>query len=236
MSAMELTSLAAAVDEIDSARFVGAPIEAARRAELAAWIAAQQGQRGSYAGLPAPTAADATCPLRLFTGEAVRSGAGRAHILGEEACRALILLHDQTVTVQDALDRASTGMLARLAAARQREIQAGREWRGEYCCGTCSCALWRHLAVGGLQPAQPEEWLAAGVRSVRAHRVGNGRWRRFPTFYTLLALSEMPAELALEELRYAAPVCERLAQRPVAAADRFASRRHALAERVLARI
>lgn len=117
MPAAELTSLAVAVDDVDRAHFAGETIAPGRRAELAAWIAVQQGQPRSYAGLPAPTPADCALPLRLFTGEAVRSGAGRAHILGEEACRALILLGDQSVTVQEALARASAGMLARLQVA-----------------------------------------------------------------------------------------------------------------------
>jgi len=235
MTPTEPKSLATVVDEVAEAHFQGMAIAAGRREELALWTARRQGLPGSYAGLPAPTEAERRGGIRVFTGEAIRSGAGSAHVLGEEACRALLLLGVRTPEVAAAMERAGAGMTARLEASRQRELGAGREWRGEYCCGTCSCALWRHLAAGGLPAAGPERWLAAGAASVRAHRRGDGRWRRFPFFYTLLALIEMPAELAAEELRYALPACERVARGHRRTEDRYAPRRRLLAERVLAR-
>jgi hypothetical protein len=92
------------------------------------------------------------------------------------------------------------------------------------------------MLAGGLAEADAEAWLAAGVKGLRGHRAGNGRWRRFPFFYTLLALSEMEVPGAVGEMRYAAPVCERLIRGEAKAGDRFGERRRALAERVLARV
>jgi hypothetical protein len=102
---------------------------------------------------------------------------------------------------------------------------------GRYCCGTCSCALWRHLAAGGLNRA--EERLAAGVRHLRSRRDGEGRWRGFPFFYALLALSEMDLPAAQAEMRYAVPVCEQYVRRAASTGNRNARRRHALAQRIL---
>jgi hypothetical protein len=152
-----------------------------------------------------------------------------AHVLGEEACRALILLDMPLASVRDALGRATAGMIERLRAAEQRERNMGRPWLGQYCCAKCTAALWRHLAAGGLEDR--ERHLAAGVATLGACRDGVGRWCRFPFHYTLLALSEIELPAAVEEMRYAAPVLERSLRRP--AADPYTARRRALAERVL---
>ena len=76
-----------------------------------------------------------------------------------------------------------------------------------YCCGICTCAYWRHLAAGGL--SRNAERLAAGMQALKAHRLDSGRWRRFPFFYTLLALTEIDVALSRSEMQFAAPPCER---------------------------
>ena len=72
------------------------------------------------------------------------------------------------------------------------------------------------------------------MQYLREHRDGRGRWRRFPFYYTLLALLEIPGRGATSEMRYAAPVLERMLTR-AGRADRFALRRRAVAERILTR-
>lgn len=229
----EPISLGVAVDEVNQAAFDGQQLPVAVRRRMARWIGGRQGLAGSYCGMPAPTSADFQGGLRVFTGESVRSGGGMAHVLGEEACRALILLDVRGRHVQSALDRASAGMTERLEAARLRERRAGRKWQGIYCCARCTCALWRHLAVGGLQACGPDEWLAAGLRNLRAHRTDNGRWRRYPFYYTLLALGELDTAEARAERRHAARACERALLAPQRRSDPFARRRQALVERIL---
>ena len=225
-------SLAATVDAVNEAFFVGEPPSKAARVEAARWIAGRQGLGGAYAGMFAPTKRDFAEGIRLFTGERFATRAGAAHVLGEEASRALLLLDAPLAGVRDALARATDGMLLRLRAAEQRERNMGRPWLGQYCCGKCTTALWRHLAVGGLEDGQRH--LAAGARALKLHRDGSGKWRRYPFWYTVLTLSELDASLAAEELRYAAPVVERSLRR-AGGDDQFAQRRYALAERVLAR-
>ena len=169
MGLLRRKSLAATLDAVDGALFDQRPLTGGRREEVARWIAGRQGLAGAYAHMFAPTAADFEGGIRLFTGESVGSRAGTAHILGEEACRALILL--DVPSTRRALERASEGLAARLAAAH------GSRPAGMFCCGTCSVALWRHLAAGGLDHG--ERRLAAGLEALRKHRDGRGRWADF---------------------------------------------------------
>lgn len=227
MSVVNRKSLGATLDALNEVWFRGLALSASERREAARWIAGRQGLPGSYAGMFAPTDEEMAESLRLFTGERIVSGGGARHILGEEACRALMLLDVADPDVAGALARASQGMAARLLASRDRA-------RGMYCCSRCSVALWRHLAVGGLVEANPKHLLQAGVDTLKQHRRGDGRWRRFPFHYTLLALTEMDIRGAVEELRHAAPVCEKLLKQN-ATGDVYAERRRVLARRVLER-
>jgi hypothetical protein len=77
--------------------------------------------------------------------------------------------------------------------------------------------------------------LSSGVDILRTHRHADGRWRRFPFYYTLLALLEFDDKKATHEMEYAAPRLESILRHPDTG-DHYASRRRAVAEQVLARI
>ena len=215
-------SLGTTVDAINEAFFFSKPLNTPQKRAAAKWIADRVGQCGSYAGMPAPTKKDFTQGTRLFTGETLKSRASIAHILGEEACRAMSILDRDKRSVHKALAIATSGMIQRL----QQEKRPGM-----YCCGQCSCAMWRHLAAGGLDKA--EKRLAAGVKALKAYRDGMGKWKRFPFYYSLLALTEIDLRSAVTEMQYAAPVCERLLSRRSAINNKYSQRRRAVAERVL---
>ncbi|HUK83455.1 MAG TPA: hypothetical protein VLZ12_12590 [Verrucomicrobiae bacterium] len=220
MNLVNHNSLGATLDAVTEAFFLDRKLSPAQRTRVAKWIASRQGLPGSYANMFAPTARDFRTGYRVFTGEKVTSRAATAHILGEEACRALSLLDVLVAEARVARRRAAEGMQARL----------GRSNSGTYCCGTCSVSLWRNLAAGGLPNAKRR--LLAGLNALRRNRLGNGRWRRFPFFYTLLALEELGLPAALAELRYAAPACERCLKR-TANGSPFTNRRRLLLQRVL---
>ena len=223
MHLVEDGSLALTLDAVNEAMFLGRRISRPARVEAATWIARRQGVAGSYADMFAPTEQDFV-EARVFTGETIASRAATGHILGEEAIRALQLLGVKATEVRAALARAKDGMGGRVTDT------ASRPW-GMYCCGTCSCAYWRTLAVGGLTRAEAR--LAQGMKDMKARRLGTGKWRFFPFFYAVLALTDIDLRGARTELRYAAPVLERYLQRP--ATDNVISRRrHAVAERALA--
>ena len=225
MGIVNVGSLAATLDAVDEAFFFGHRLTKKDRTEAANWISSRQGLPGSYRGMFAPTASDFAGGITLFTGEKMRTRAGTAHVLGEQACRALILLGVREGAAAAALRRASGAMAAALGPARG--------WKGRYCCFKCTVALWRHLAVGGLDA--PEKRLAIGMRYLKSLRTGDGRWHGFPFYYTVLSLTEMAMPSAQAEMRYAAPACERLIDR-LRGRDRVSRRRLAVVQRVLERV
>jgi hypothetical protein len=221
------TSLSQTVDRVHAAQFEGRPLAATERHHVAQWIVGRQGLDGAYAGTFAGFPAERTKGIALFTGERITSASAR-HILGEEASRALRLLRVRDRLVTRALEAADDGVercLAR-AAADPRNGNPGL-----FCCGKCSVGLWRNLLSGGL--SRREERLQRGALHLRSARDGEQGWRRFPFWYTVLALSEMDTKEAKMELQYAAPELERAAARRVASAV-YARRRQELAARALA--
>ena len=84
--------------------------------------------------------------------------------------------------------------------------------------------------MGGLD--EPEQRLKAGLKMLKSYRDGKGKWRRFPFYYTLLALNEMEFPASIKEMRYAAPVLERVLRRS-RKGDKISARRRLLAERIL---
>jgi hypothetical protein len=219
-------SLAKTFDSVQEAFFFKEKISAALREQVASWIAEHQGKPGSYANMFAPMPSDVRNGIHLFTGEVVRSGASLRHVSGEEACRALLLLKPRSKSAQAALARATAGM----SEALQRSESKTNNF---FCCGTCDPALWRHIVAGGLRGH--EVWLSRGMKAMRDHRDGNGKWRRFPFFYTLLALSEIDLPEAVAELRYSAKIGEKYLARTKPSRPGVI-RRIAVVERVLGRV
>jgi hypothetical protein len=222
-------SLSQTVDAINAVSFAGAALAAVERREAAAWIVKRQGQPGAYAETFAGFPSERTRGIVVFTGERITSASAR-HILGEEASRALRWLGVRDRQVDAALARADAGLMACLAraAADPRHTNPGL-----YCCGKCSVGLWRNLLGGGLD--RREERLQRGAAHLRTMRDGTGEWRKFPFWYTVLALTEMTTSEAARELEYAAPLLERAAARQPGPAT-SAERRHELAARALARL
>jgi len=225
MSLIHEDSLALTLDAVNEAFFYNRSISENEKTQVARWIADRQGKPGAYASMFAPTESDFAKGVRLFTGERFHSRAGTAHILGEEACRALILLDIQDSDVRSALDHASQGIMSRLKSSEDTYGISGF-----YCCGTCTPSLWRHLAAGGLEDG--ESRLEAGIKLLKQYRDGKGKWRRFPFYYSLLAISELDLPSAIEEMRYVSPVCERYLKR-TNQGNGYTKRRRLLAEKVL---
>ncbi len=222
---LDETSLVATLDAVNEAFFRGTRITPRERGAVARWLAGRCGQPGSYADMPAPTEADFASAPRLFTGERMTSGGGMACKLGNEGCRALIVLGEPSRAVADALRQAEAGMAARLDAP------AGPR-AGHYCCASCTVAFWRHLLAGGLD--HQDERLANGLQHLTRARQGNGRWRAFPFWYTVWTLTEMDPAQARGELQYAGAVLERAVKASAAADDPYPLRRQEIARRAVA--
>lgn len=220
-------SLSATIDAIGAAASDGQTLPAPERTRAARWIAQRQGLPGAYGDSFAGFPTERTKGIVVFTGERITSASAR-HILGEEASRALRSLRVREPEVRSALQRADAGLLSCLARAA---LDPRNTNPGKFCCGKCTVGLWRNLLSGGLD--RQEERLRKGVTgALRALRADEGKWRVFPFWYTVLALSEMDLPEARAELKHAAPSLERAAKRAVPASV-HGQRRHALACRVL---
>jgi hypothetical protein len=228
MALINTRSLARTVDRINEALFFKKAIPAKEKKVVASWIATRQGLKLSYAGMFAPTPYDMKHGMRVFTGERITSSAALRHVLGEESCRVMLQLKVNRKDVLNALERAERNMRKRIDESRESFYR-----RGIYCCGTCTASVWRHLAAGGLNDRRRR--IAVGVKALKKYRDGEGRWSRFPFYYTLLALSEIDTDAAKEEKRYAAPVIERFLGRK-AKGSKYDKRRRIVAERILGQI
>jgi hypothetical protein len=219
MEISDKTSLVKTVDNINEAHFWGRSIPKAEREKSARWIAGRQGLPGEYGGLFAPTAKDYEQGMTVFTGEKIKSRTAGAHIMGEEADRALRLLKVSNRTVRDTLGR-----------AEKKLIQLWGKDQGVHCCGFCTGSLWRNLTVGGFNNQKVR--LAQGLKDLTRSRIGNSTWKRYPFYYTILALLEIDDQLAKAELQYAAPRMERLFKR-LSGSGKYDKRRKAVLERGL---
>jgi hypothetical protein len=220
------TSLSRTVDAVNAALFERRALAAVERREAARWIAARQGLPGSYGGTFAGFPSERSDGIVLFTGERITSASAR-HVLGEEASRALRLLRVRDRDVTRSLQAADDAMMRCV----EREARDPRNRNpGLYCCARCSVGLWRNLLSGGLD--RRDERLRCGVQHLHAMRDERHGWRKFPFWYTVLALSEMEQAEARRELTHAAPALERAAKRAVPRTG-HARRRHELAVRTL---
>jgi hypothetical protein len=219
-------SLSQTIDAISAAHFEGCALTMPERSSAARWIAARQGLPGAYGQTFAGFPAERSKGIVLFTGERIASASAR-HILGEEAARALRLLAVRDRIVTGALAAADEGLMRCLvrAAGKPRKDNPGL-----YCCGKCSVGLWRNLLAGGLD--RREERLRSGALHLRSVRDPEYGWRKFPFWYTVLALSEMDTSEAKAELKHAAPALQRAASRAAPSAT-YARRRRELAVRTL---
>jgi len=221
MKVLNKRSLAGTVDRVNEAFFLERKLPPIERREVARWIAARRGGPGAYWGLFAPTKKDLETGIKVFTGEKYEYAAGR-HILGEEACRALLLLDVREEEVQQSLDSARAQILKR--------IKPHIFPSGIFCCGPCTVGVWRHLLVA--ERGEIHAWFDRGMRTLKAHRKDDGTWRRFPFHYTLLALSDMDSTAARQEMRHTSEVCKRYLSGPERR-SKLSQRRRIVAERVL---
>jgi len=110
MKLLHTGSLAETLDAVNDALFFERKIPKAEALRVSKWLAARQGQPGSYPGLFAPTQSDYEGGIRLFTGERITTRAATGHVLGEETCRVLRLLDSDQKQVKSALGAATKFM------------------------------------------------------------------------------------------------------------------------------
>lgn len=228
MKTINPKSLAITLDNLNELFFYGKKISPSDKAEAAKFIASHQGQPGSYRGMFAPAKYDYKNGITLFTGEKVTTGAGTAHILSEEACYVLFKLNVKNKSVVSALNKATDSLTNTINIILQDAYP-----RGYYCCGKCTAAYWKQLAVNGLETSG--DIIDDGIEILNSLRDGKGKWRRFPYFYTIYAIHDIDLISVTDELKYAAPGLERYLKR-AANGNIYNKRKRLLAEKVLERI
>jgi hypothetical protein len=217
MTILDTMSLVNTLDHINALLLAGDNLVSETGLEIARWIATRQGERGAYRGMFAPTQLDFEQGIHVFTGEKLVYASAR-HIMGEEAARAVWLLGAHDPLVKAAYERA-------IAWMHEASYQDGT-----YCCGRCTLAFWRHYWVGAFD--DKEDIIMRGLAVLKDHRLGDGKWSRFPFFYTIYTLLGIDLKPAREELIYSLPVMERVTKR--AYTDEFSQRRQMIIQNALA--
>jgi len=209
-----------AISEADGALSFGEPAFDAEG--LVAWLLDRQIPSGRSAGLFRPSPED-LADRRLPTGERLKTQLATTYIFSEEAARLLHVLRPSDPSVADVVQRAAA-RLAETCFAVQH-------------CTTGECAASfigyvRFLSGTGGAVALPD--ITWRLKTLSEHRDGAGRWKRFPTHYTLLVLSKIPLAAAAEELEYARPAWASRG-RVAPTEEPYASRRARLAAALRAR-
>jgi hypothetical protein len=215
---LDTTSLVNTIDNINEKFLYGEQIPQQEALETARWITSLQHRKGSYRGMPAPTAYDFDHGIRVFTGEKLAYASAR-HILGEEASRAAWLLGGHDPEVRDAYHRTTSWM----------QDNPSFQHTGTFCCGKCSLAFWRHYWVSDYRNKQ--DYLLKGMQWMKEKRLGNGKWRTLPFYYAIYTLLDLNLESARAELAYARPAMERFLRR--IRQGEFSSRRVTIINRAL---
>ena len=213
-------SLGRTISVANDALAEGRKIPVDERKRTVAWVLKRQVLSGRNAGAFAPTSEDLKGGVHLFTGERLRTKLAAWNVLTAEAARLLILFGGGDDRARKAVGRAASWLNVSCFVSNDCMI------------GECAHSLISHLRFLGVAEAAPAV-LVRRLNIVREQRDGAGRWDRFPFYYTLLTLSEIPGEAAKSELRYAVPACERALSRAVK--DKvYAARRKNLLERIIA--
>jgi len=223
MDYLETSSLSQTIDNISEALLFGFDINRGEKEKIANFLLDRHLAPGAYAGLFAPTESDMKQDLVLFTGEKIKSNAGRRHIMGEEASRILHKLDIENEAVSRVLREADEGL--------KQRINESKSPLGTYCCKTCSCSLWLNVSAGGLN--HDSDILKAGLEFLKQHRDDKGTWKSFPYFYTLYVLNEIEPELAMDELQFASKSILRWINRKQMEETNYLLRRKFIGEAIL---
>lgn len=221
MMILDSTSLMNTLDNFNEKYLFGEAINKEEGLEAAQWIISQQGKKGAYRNMFAPTPADFEQGIRLFTGERLVSASAR-HILGQEAARAAWLLGNFDPGVRNAYHQATRWMLENTDFLET----------GAFCCSRCTLAFWRHFWVGDF--GDKEAIMLKGLQMMKDSRLGDGKWRYFPFYYAVYTLLSLDLEPAYAELRYARPAMEQYVKKTRAGA--YSKRRVTIFENALDKV
>ena len=216
------TNLSATLDAASEVFFHQIVIPPNLQEDIAKMIINRQCQSGMNSGFFIPFAAESEVKVKLYSGETLNTALARTNILLIEAVRILKLLE---------LDSHSVKQSIHLADQRMKKMCYSNFCsKGE--CRALTIAYLRYLFLDreGSSCSKIKTYLT----NLTSQRDGKGKWGGFPFFYTVLALSESDEPLAMQELKYSLPICEKQ-QAQNWPADKISIRRQEIIGRVLAR-
>ncbi len=220
MQFIDESSLYTTVTNAARFMFEGGTFDVAARASLAAWILSQQNRHRGF--IFYPTHDELAAGIRLLSGEKPRTRLLTANAVELETLRLLALIQPEADRVQQLFLEAD----ARLAGLCFADVCTTGE------CAHASIAVLRYRAARAVTGALFS--FSHALDALRQDRSGDGKWRRFPFFFTLLWLVELPAELAREELAYACGLCAQLTSRPRPAGEPASAVRQMILRKVFA--
>jgi hypothetical protein len=202
MDVIEDQSLYGTVISTTRHLFFGGTLALAERDMLVDWILAHQNQRRGFSFYP--TAVEREEGIQLLSGERPRTMLAANTAVEMETLRLLALLRPDVPEVRCLFERTER---------RLSGVCYGRVCpRGE--CAYASISVLRYHTARGAE--RSAGMIERGLEALRQARIGEGRWRRFPFYYALLWLAELPDgldERTHAELSYARDRCQRLLSR-----------------------
>jgi hypothetical protein len=184
---------------LDGGRYTGAD-----KRRLTGWIIAHQNRDKKFIFYPTP--GDQESGILLLSGEKPRTKLLTGNAVELETLRLLALIAQAPQV--GSLFRQADERLAGLCFANVCTT-------GE--CAAASIAFLRYRTARDADGSAAQ--IAHALDVLRQFRKGDGQWRFFPFYFTLLWLIELSGGLARDELAYARNRCERLAARVPPAAE-----------------
>lgn len=175
--------------------FLDGMFDAVERNRLTGWLLSRRNPGGGF--LFPLTPEERTAKPPLLTGEKPKTYLLAENALECETLRLLALLSPANPESEQAIAMADRRL--------RRQCFANVCLTGE--CPHVSIAYLRFLTSH--PGSETGSRLRHGVEVLSQHRAGDGRWQKFPFWYTLLWLVDLPANLAKDELVYAVPALER---------------------------
>ena len=183
---------------VEAAKFLfdGGSYTLPEKVDLANWILAHQNRYRGFIFYPSQS--DRESGIRLFSGEKPKAKFLVDNVVELETLRILALLQPDAPEVLQVLQDANH-RLFQLCFANGCIV-------GE--CAHASIAFLRYLIAHATNPSAPKFRRTLDI--LKQKRSGDGKWRGFPFFFTLLWLTELPDNLAEDELSYTFGYCDQL--------------------------
>ena len=220
MNVISEKSLYKTVTNAELFLFEGGSLSLPEKIQLANWILGHQNREKKF--IFYPTTADRDAGVRLFSGEKIKAKFLADNTVELETLRLLALLRPEMPEVQQLFWEANQRLFP-ICFANGCTV-------GE--CRHASIAVMRYLTASDFSGSADRLERTLGI--LKQHRDGDGKWKAFPFYFTLLWLTELPNDFARDELAYTRPHCEKLLTKGLQDDDPGTPLRRKILQRVIA--